>query len=75
LRFVDEAYKHGKAIAASAEGVDLVKEGKTGKLVTDENATEQGVLYASDAKKLAAAFIKAIANHRFHDRQVDKIMA
>jgi catalase len=75
LHFVDEAYKHGKAIAASAEGVDLVKEAQIGKLVNDEDAAEQGVLYASDAKRLAPGFIKAIANHRFHDRQVDKIMA
>jgi catalase len=75
LRFVDEAYKHGKPIAASAEGVDLIKKANTGKLVTDEDAAEQGVLYASDAKSLASDFIEAIANHRFHDRPVDKIMA
>lgn len=25
LRFIDEAYKHGKAIAASGQGVELVK--------------------------------------------------
>jgi catalase len=75
LRFVDEAYKHGKAIAASAEGIDLVKESKTGKLVSEEDAAEQGVLFASDAKSLAADFIEAVAHHRFHDRQVNKIMA
>jgi catalase len=75
LRFVDEAYKHGKAIAASAEGVDLVKKSNTGNLVSEEDAAGQGVLFASDAKSLAPDFIQAIANHRFHDRQVDKIMA
>ena len=32
LRFIDEAYKHGKAIAASGEGVELVKETKTGEV-------------------------------------------
>jgi hypothetical protein len=61
FRFIDEAYKHGKAIAASAEGVDLVKESKTGKFVDEENAAEQGVLLACDAKSLSADFIEAIA--------------
>ena len=75
LRFIDEAYKHGKAIAASGEGVELVKETKTGELVTDDDAAEQGVLFADDADSLAPYFIEAIANYRFHNRRVDKIMA
>ena len=33
LRFIDEAYKHGKPIAASSEGVELVNRTKTGELV------------------------------------------
>jgi catalase len=75
LRFIDEAYKHGKAIAASGEGVELVKETKTGELVTDDDAAEQGVLFAEDADTLAPHFLEAIANHRFHNRRLDKIMA
>ena len=75
LRFIDEAYKHGKAIAASGEGVELVKETKTGELLTDANAAEQGVLLADGVDRLAGDFIDAIANHRFHNRQVDRIMA
>jgi catalase len=74
LRFIDEAYKHGKAIAASGEGVELVQETKTGEWVTDDDAAQQGVLFAQDADSLAPDFIEAIANHRFHNRQVDKIM-
>ncbi len=75
LRFIDEAYKHGKAIAASGEGAELVKETKTGELLTDADAAEQGVLLADGVDRLAADFIEAIANHRFHNRQVDRIMA
>jgi catalase len=41
LRFIDEAYKHGKAIAASGEGVELVKETKTGELLTGDDAEQQ----------------------------------
>ena len=74
-RFVDEAFKHGKAIAATGEGVELVKETKTGELVAEDDAAKQGVLFADDANSLSLAFVEAIANHRFHNRQVDKIMA
>jgi catalase len=75
LRFIDEAYKHGKAIAASGEGVELVKQTKAGDLTRDVDRAEQGVLFEDDADSLAAAFIVAIASHRFHLRQTDKIMA
>ncbi|MEO6053325.1 MAG: catalase [Chthoniobacterales bacterium] len=75
LRFVDEAYKHGKPIAASAEGVDFVKATGTGKLITEKNAADQGVLLSSDVKSLTAKFLKAIASHRFHNRSVDKVIA
>jgi catalase len=75
LRFIDEAYKHGKAIAASGHGVDLVKATKTGTLITDADASEQGVLLSAGVDGLAVDFVQAIANHRFHNRAVDKIMA
>jgi catalase len=75
LRFIDEAYKHGKAIAASGEGVELVKETKTGDLTRDVDRAEQGVLFEDDVDNLAAAFIAAIASHRFQHREPDKIMA
>ena len=52
-----------------------VKGTKTGELVTKDDATEQGVLFAENADGLVADFIEAISHHRFHNRQVDKIMA
>jgi catalase len=76
VRFIDEAYKHGKAIAASAEGLELVDESQTSEFVTDkEEAAAAGVLLKDNAGDLPADFIAAIANHRFHDRKVDKVMA
>ncbi|MBV8143105.1 MAG: catalase [Verrucomicrobia bacterium] len=75
LRFIDETYKHGKAIAASAGGVELVQATQTGELFTETDAVEQGFLFADDAASLASGFIEAIANHRYHHRQVDKVMA
>ena len=75
LRFVDEAYKHGKAIAATGAGVELVMAAGTGKLITEADAEKQGVLLDEDAASVSAGFIDAIANHRYHNRQVDKVIA
>jgi hypothetical protein len=60
---------------ASGEGVELVKETKTGELLTGDDAAEQGLPFADDADSLAPDFTEAVANHRFHNRRVDKIMA
>lgn len=74
VRFIDEAYKHGKAIAAEAEGVDLIKAAGTGKLIGD-SPSSQGVVLGKNAAGLARDFLAAIAAHRFHNRQVDKVVA
>jgi len=70
VHFVNEAYKHCKAIAAngagaklieiSAMGVKLQGEGKTGK-----KSSEAGVLIDGSPNE----FIKAIAQHRFWERE------
>jgi catalase len=74
IHFVNEIYKHCKAIAATGEGVELIRassipveaggKGKNGKpdpaLIVEEK---------SDAKKISAKFIKAIAQHRNWDRE------
>jgi len=74
LRFIDEAYKHGKPIAASAEGRELIEACGTGKLIPKDGSS-QGVFLTRDAGKLATAFLKGIASHRFHNRDVDKVIA
>jgi catalase len=76
LRFIDESYKHGKPIAASSEGVELVAVSQLGDLVPDASAASEGVLLEKDGvAKLTKPFLQAIANHRFHGRQTDKISA
>ncbi|HEX3443273.1 MAG TPA: catalase [Chthoniobacterales bacterium] len=75
LRFVDEAYKHGKAILATGSGVELIAGAKTGELAAGASAAEQGVLLGAADKGIAAKFLQAIAGHRFHNRQVEKVMA
>jgi catalase len=76
LRFIDEAYKHGKPIAASSEGVDLVKAAQIGKIVPDAEAAKQGVILEKNGvEKLTEPFLKNIAQHRFHNRQPQKVAA
>ena len=76
LRFIDEAYKHGKPIAASSEGVELVAVSQLGDLVPDGEAAQQGVILdKAGMQALAQPFLRSIAAHRFHNRQTDKIAA
>ncbi len=67
-QFVDEAFKHCKAIAATGEGVDFVKDTFAGKAKNDA-----GVILSNDGAKSAAQdFIKAIAQHRNWDRETTR---
>ena len=76
LRFIDEAYKHGKPIAASMEGVELVAASQVGQLVPDAKSAQQGILLdLTGVEKVTKPFLTAIAAHRFHNRQTDKVAA
>ncbi len=76
LRFIDEAYKHGKAIGASGEGIELVAISQTGGLVGDATAAGEGVILEKEGGSgLTAAFLLALASHRFHNRQTDQVAA
>ena len=62
VHFVAEAFKHAKAIAASAEGSDLLK-------AAGVAAGAAGVLQGAEANKaLMDSFIAAVAAHRAWDR-------
>ncbi|MDP9005053.1 MAG: catalase [Verrucomicrobiota bacterium] len=71
IHFVNEMYKHCKAIAATGEGVALVRassisvEASGGKKADPALIAEE----KGDAKKISAKFIKAIAQHRNWDRE------
>ena len=66
-KFLDEAFKHGKAIAASGEGVQLVEATEFAR----EDSDAPGVFLAPDGNALdvAAMFIEGVAKHRFRDRE------
>ncbi|RZJ82046.1 MAG: catalase [Flavobacterium sp.] len=64
IHFLNEAFKHCKAIAADQDA----------KIVIDKTyftalANEDGLIIGNNIKDLAANFIKAIAQHRFWDRE------
>jgi len=68
IHFINEAFKHCKAMAAEAEGVDLLIKTAAGikmKDKTDKNHLAKGVLINRNPKE----FIKAIAQHRFWERE------
>jgi catalase len=78
LHFINEAYKHCKAIAATGTGVDVLRASYIGAVEQGEAASgvkkvvaDEGLVTAQDAQagKAAAEFIKAIAQHRHWSRE------
>jgi catalase len=66
IPFINDAYKHCKAIAADGTAVDFLQQTLIGKEGTaDKNAAANGVLINRNAKE----FIAAIAQHRFWQRE------
>lgn len=79
IHFINEAYKHCKPIAASDEGIDLLRASYagTGPAVNETNTkanvlSHEGVVTGSSgkARALADEFIAAIAQHRFWSREL-----
>jgi catalase len=62
IHFLNEAYKHCKAIALTNEGVELLRTS-----YIDPDAKDAGIIIENSA--YGKAFIKAIAQHRFWERE------
>lgn len=73
IHFVNEMYKHCKAIAATGEGVELIRASSINAEADNKGTSgEDPALILeekNDAKKISAKFIKAIAQHRNWDRE------
>jgi catalase len=67
VHFVNELYKHCKAIGAEKEGIELLKASYVGKKIADKNDADAlaGVIINASIKK----FITAVAQHRFWERE------
>ena len=62
IHFINEAFKHCKAIAADADAAELLD-------ASYVDQTDPGVLVDKNIKSLASAFVKAVAGHRFWERE------
>lgn len=74
IHFINEAFKHCKAIAATGEGVELLEASNiTGvRLAEEQLQSDKGVVTvrnATDMHAVAQQFIQAIAQHRHWMRE------
>jgi catalase len=78
VEFVEEAYKHCKAIAATGMGVEFLKMTRVGAALATVDmkpasvSNSEGVIVGRDAavNKVAAEFIAVIACHRVWEREL-----
>jgi catalase len=69
IYFINQAYKHCKAIAVDIDAEALIAKTSIGSLLK-ENKTLPGLVFATKQhNNLPASFIKAIALHRFWERE------
>ncbi|MBC7888275.1 MAG: catalase [Ferruginibacter sp.] len=73
LHFLNEAFKHCKPIAADTAALQVLDETyfsrKLPKVFTEKEVMMTGIAMGDDVKQLSGLFIKAIARHRFWDRE------
>ena len=80
LHFLNEAFKHCKAIAADMDALQVLEETyfakKIPKEFTEETVMMTGVAVSDDTAKLSGLFIKAVQQHRIWEREKpDKVPA
>jgi catalase len=68
VHFLNQAFKHCKAIAAQADARQVLEVTYFGKKLSPK-IQEEGLLVNKDVKTLAKDFIAAIAKHRFWERE------
>jgi catalase len=73
VHFLNEAFKHCKAIAADEQALQVLEAtyfaNKLPSDFSDETVLTEGIIVQADQKKLTEQFIKAIALHRFWERE------
>lgn len=73
IHFLNEAFKHCKAIAADASALQVLEATYFYKKLpadaSEETAVTEGIIIQADAATLASLFITAIAQHRFWERE------
>jgi catalase len=73
VHFLNEAFKHCKAIAADAGAMQVIESTYFAKKIpadfSDESVLLDGIVISDDPVRLAKQFITAIAQHRFWERE------
>lgn len=73
IHFLNEAFKHCKAIAADASAMQVIEatyfSNKLPADFTDQTVLKEGIVINDDPEALADKFILAIAQHRFWERE------
>jgi catalase len=73
VHFLNEAFKHCKAIAADAGAIQVIESTYFAKKIpadfSDESVLLDGIVISEDPVRLAKQFITAIAQHRFWERE------
>ncbi len=73
IHFLNEAFKHCKAIAADADAKQVLQSTYFVKKLppdnSDESVLKEGIVINDNASTLAEQFINAIAQHRFWERE------
>jgi catalase len=73
ILFINESYRHCKAIAATGKGVEFLSSTFAGEKInseSDSSLTSLGIITAQNFdQKVVTSFINAIAQHRFWERE------
>ena len=76
VHFLNEAFKHCKAIAADATAIQVLEATYFYKKLPDEYSQEtvlrEGIIVSDNLSSSVELFIKMIAQHRFWDREVPR---
>jgi len=76
VHFLNEAFKHCKAIAADAGAIQVLEAGYFFKKLPVEYSAEtvlrEGVIVSDDLNSLTDLFVQMIARHRFWEREVPR---
>ncbi|MBL4675173.1 MAG: catalase HPII [Mucilaginibacter sp.] len=78
VHFLNEAFKHCKAIAAAEEARQVLEATYFGKKLpedyAEENVLTEGILVGKADKKFSPLFIKMVAQHRFWEREKPRLI-
>ncbi|MEJ7739833.1 MAG: catalase [Chitinophagaceae bacterium] len=73
VHFLNEAFKHCKAIAADHDAYQVLRATYFGRKIpddqSDDTALKEGIVISSNTDKLVDQFIEAIKQHRFWERE------